>query len=185
VNTLFLRLRKSYELVLLEFKKPAFFIDKEAFEQYVKDDVFLNSHYELMYQSPPFQPGAGKPKNRIDFFSSGIMPDFVIRERLSGYVFAIEAKYRKMRNESIPSVLSTKELSGYRRFSEYHKVNTFLLLGTNGSPRCPANMFMIPLSGLDSTEISVDMLRRCELQRSTLYHPNYLQYLVRDQVFSR
>lgn len=85
-----------------------------------------------------------KPGER--YIESDLNPDFVFRHRISGAMFAVEAKYRSSLNgEGKLQWCTGEQLKRYNVFSQERNMPVYIAIGLGGRPNFPDELFLIPL----------------------------------------
>lgn len=118
------------------FGTPRSFTTGERFEHYARKYLFPRSRYELLQKTHGY-----KTKNKK--FVPSADPDFKFRDRNSGRIFYVEAKYRSSFFKGQVKWCTEKQLSHYRQRN--NELPVFVLLGTGGRPEKPAFVSLIPL----------------------------------------
>lgn len=75
-------------------------------------------------------------------------PDLKFRHKKSKREFYLECKYRSSDNISI----SEAQLKRYKRFGAINSVNVFIIIGTEGTPDSPKNLYLIPSDVIKDSE---------------------------------
>ena len=89
------------------------------------------------------------------FAAENSEPDLVIRftGKKKRAHFAVECKYRSKYHEHDTVKFDTDQLRRYEKFGENNRIPVFLILGLQGSPSKPRDLFIIPLKVILATPI--------------------------------
>jgi hypothetical protein len=119
------------------FGTPASFTTGEKFEHYARKYLFTREYYELLQKTHSY-----KTSNKNFVPSSD--PDFKFRDRRTGRIFYVEAKYRKIFFRGQVKWCTEKQLGDYQERNRENPV--FILLAVGGSPARPPFVSLIPLN---------------------------------------
>ena len=126
------------------FGTPRSFTAGEKFERYTRKYLFTSGYYELVQKTHGYKTGE---KN----FVPSADPDFKLRDRRTGKLFYIEAKYRAVFFKGQVKWCTEKQLSHYQLRNR--EIPVFILLATGGSPDRPAFVSLIPLKQVNFTTL--------------------------------
>lgn len=111
----------------------------EIFEQYVRKRLFDYNHYELLDRAPRYTA------DREQFALSALRPDFKFRERKTGLVFLVEAKYRTLYDKN--NLIRWSYRAQRERYLAYNReYPTFLLIGLGRHPERPDLLGLLPIT---------------------------------------
>lgn len=133
-----------FRLLRFLFGTPRSFTTGEKFERYARKFLFTGNRYELLQKTHGY-----KSKNKN--FVLSVDPDFKFRDRNSGRIFYVEAKYRSSFFKGQVTWCTEKQLSHYRQRN--NELPVFVLLGTGGRPEQPAFVSLIPLKQANFTSL--------------------------------
>ncbi|MBI5856792.1 MAG: hypothetical protein HZB42_04000 [Sphingobacteriales bacterium] len=133
------------------FGTPRSFTAGEKFERYARKYLFSNSRYDLLQKTHGYKT---KDKN----FVLSADPDFQFRDRRSGRIFYVEAKYRSAFFKDQVTWCTEKQLSHYQQRNREWPV--FVLLGAGGRPEQPAFVSLIPLRSASFTSLFLSHARK-------------------------
>jgi hypothetical protein len=128
------------------FGTPRSFTTGEKFERYTRKYLFTSGHYELLQKTHGY-------KTRNKNFVPSADPDFKLRDRRTGKLLYVEAKYRTTFFKGQVKWCTEKQLDHYRQRNR--EVPVFVLLATGGSPDRPAFVSLIPLKQVNFTTLFV------------------------------
>lgn len=94
------------------------------------------------------------------FPESNKYPDMEFEYKYFSYrtQFAIECKYRTNFIGGYVDICKPEKLDFYRQFQDEKEMDVYILLGVGGEPAIPKDLFLIPLSEIDSHKLHVDEL---------------------------
>jgi hypothetical protein len=124
------------------FGTPKSFTVGEKFEHYIRKYLFTQSHYELLQKTHGY-------KNKNKNYVPSADPDFKFRDRRTGKIFYVEAKFRTAFFKGQVSWCTGRQLYNYQQRNRESKV--FVLLGVGGRPDRPAFVSLIPLNDANFT----------------------------------
>lgn len=104
---------------------------------------------------------------------SNLFPDLEINYK-SGNIddsFAVECKWRKNYTNEIQWA-DNYQLANYKKYSKEMRMQVFVILGVAGSPKDPGKIFIIPLSDLEKSTISKEVLSKYEKQNKSPFFWN-------------
>lgn len=125
-----------FKILRTLFGTPKSFSAGESFENYIRNYLFTERHYELLQKTHGYR----SPKKN---YVPSADPDFKFRDRRNGKIFYIEAKYRKSFFKGQVTWCTERQLQHYQQCNREYPV--FILLGVGGSPIHPAFASLIPL----------------------------------------
>ncbi len=144
----FLRILKA---IFGELFKPKSFVKGEAFEDYLRRNVFPDEGYETLHRTHNI--------NIIDddFNEENKLPDFKFRSLSKKWEFWVEAKYRSKPGKNKIEWCKEYQLRRYRRYDK--DLALFVALGVGGSPEKPSVLYVFPLRKLPYTTAFLSALR--------------------------
>jgi len=147
-----------------ELSKPKGFAKGEAFQCFVKNQLFANNDYDLLYETPDYTA------NKHRFIDSSKNPDFIFKSRESRKEFWVEAKYRSTLYTGAYE-FKPYQLRRYKFISK--KTPVYVALGIGQRPESPKQIFLIPMKDISSKyntlshhflnkyQIPLDSMHRC------------------------
>ncbi len=109
------------------------------FEEYLLD-LFPEHQFDVIEMTHSFK------RNEKRFVESSLKPDYILRHKKSGQVFAVEAKYRSGLNpKGMLEWAKPYQLDRYREFAQKEKIPVYIAIGFAGDDDDPKDMFLIPL----------------------------------------
>lgn len=93
---------------------------------------------------------------------SNSYPDLEFQYRYYKYKsdFAIECKYRSNFVGGYVEICKPEKLRFYKQFQEEKNMDVYIMLGVGGEPTLPKDLFLIPLSKINSPKLHVDELNQ-------------------------
>jgi hypothetical protein len=96
---------------------------------------------------------------------SNMNPDFLMEfnnvKSAQKQLFAVECKYRsKVINKMVNVIKDEHQLERYRKYQKERDVLFFVVLGLEGSPKNPHEIFIIPLEDINQTDFEYNDLLR-------------------------
>jgi hypothetical protein len=96
---------------------------------------------------------------------SNMNPDFLVEfnngNRDQKQVFAVECKYRSnVINKTVNVIKDEHQLERYRKYQKARDIPFFVVLGLEGSPKNPNEIFIIPLDDIKQTDFEYNDLLR-------------------------
>ena len=136
------KINRGIKALKKELTKPDSFAKGEEFEEYVRRHLFPLSDYDLVHKTHDYI------SNYRDYVESSLKPDFKFRDRKTGEVFFVEAKWRSGRYNREDKIewCNQKQLRRYKAINRSeHKV--FVVLGFGDGPKNPEEIILFPISG--------------------------------------
>lgn len=135
----------------------------DLFENFVVDQLFKPSHYDLIYRTNSFD------QNESRFAEFTLKPDFKFRCRKTQQEFYVEAKYRSGFNAANKiEVISYNQIERFKTYQISENIPIFIVVGYGNSPDNPANVSLIPLEELAYLDLYASFLRRFEIRKGTV-----------------
>jgi len=139
----------------------------QAFENYVREKLFVIKDYELLDHSPTFT------KRKEHFALSALKPDFKFRDRKTNKQFYIEVKFRTQYAKSNEIKWSyEKQLSRYRSFNR--ECPTFLLLGIRMNGNHTMIIGLIPIEKAAYTSLFIMTIKKFQILANEPISPDNL-----------
>lgn len=136
---------KGIKAMVDEAKKPATFKIGELIEQYVRDFIFTEDWYDLVYKTPDYNA------NKNDFAEISKNPDFIFRDRYTKKDFQVEVKYRSTLVDGKIVWTNVNQLKRYQVAEKRSPV--FVLLATGNDEEPLTKVYLIPLRAIKYTGI--------------------------------
>lgn len=109
------------------------------FEEYVLD-LFPENQFDIVEMTHSFK------RNEKRYVESSMNPDFLMRHKKTGELFAVEAKYRSGLNpKGMLEWAKQYQLDRYREFAKERKIPVYIVIGFKGFDDEPDDLFIIPL----------------------------------------
>lgn len=153
---IFSSLAKGVKTVIDDMNTPQSFKDGEKFEQYVRDYLFPDSHYEMLERTHSYRANKG------DYVKSSLNPDFKFRERRTKKVFWVEVKYRADYFNGKVEWCKAEQLKRYQVVHQQTPV--FLLLGMGGWYDDPELVSLIPMNEARYVGLFPSVVERFEIE---------------------
>lgn len=139
----------------LSFKKG------EQFEEFVENNLFAQTDYELIHRTNSFQ------QNKKRFAENTMKPDFKFRCKKTLKEFYVEAKYRsKFNSENKIEIISFRQLERFRKIQDAENIPVFIVIGYQGYPNNPENLSLIPINELSYLELYSSVLNKYKINNS-------------------
>jgi hypothetical protein len=140
----------------------------KAFENYALEILFPREHFDLLERVPEFT------SNKKHFALNALNPDFKFKEKKTGRVFSVEAKYRGRRKKSNEIRWTyPAQLLRYMLFSQ--SCPTFVLIGVGGSPESPELIGLIPIEQACYSWLWIKTIRRFTIPTTSAVKSEMLQ----------
>jgi len=96
------------------------------------------------------------------YAESTLQPDLTVDFKLHDQMrsFAVECKYRSNFFQGGVVVASEEQLSCYKKFEDQQNKTVYLAIGVGGSASSPSTLYVVPLSSINSSFISLDQLKK-------------------------
>jgi hypothetical protein len=108
------------------------------FEKYVLD-LFNEKYYDIVERTHSHRT------NEQRYVESSLNPDFTIRHKPSGQVFAVECKFRSGLDSGKLHWSNPQQLKRYNEFARERNIPVYIVIGFKGVDTEPEDMFVIPL----------------------------------------
>lgn len=150
-------LSKGIQAMINEATTPESFKIGEKFENYVRENLFVDSHYDLLERTHDFHA------NNKDYVLSSMKPDFKFRDKKTKKEFYIEVKFRTSIYQNKIMWCNDKQLF---RYKEIHKEKpVFILLGLGDDPKAPEFISLIPMDHAKYTGLFPSYAEKFEINR--------------------
>ncbi|WP_224994683.1 hypothetical protein [Cesiribacter sp. SM1] len=154
-----------------ELRKPKSFVQGEAFEDYVREKIFPKTSYCLVNKAHTYL------QNSRDYVESSHKPDFEFRCRDTGYVFHVEAKYRRgaWGVDGTIAWCRPDQLQRYRALDRKEPV--FLCLGIGRKPTRLKDIYIIPMNKIYTTDFHDSFLEQYAFCPDKAVRSGFLMWL--------
>jgi len=124
------------------------------FEKYVVEK-FNKKYFKL-------KEWAGDKYVNGTYAETTLHPDLVLEFKLKGETrtFAVECKWRKNLYNNGVEFANSDQLARYRKFAKQQNIAVFIAVGVGGEASNPKYVAIIPLSEIDNTFLSLEMLKK-------------------------
>ena len=124
------------------------------FEKYVVEK-FNKKYFKL-------KDWAGDKYVNGTYAETTLHPDLVLEFKLKGETrtIAVECKWRKNLYNNGVEFANTDQLVRYRKFAKQQNIAVFVAVGVGGEASSPKYVSIIPLSEIDNTFLSLEMLKK-------------------------
>jgi hypothetical protein len=140
----------------------------KAFENFALENLFPLEDFVLLERVPEFT------RNKKHFALNALNPDFKFKDKKTGQVFFVEAKYRGRRKKS-NEIRWTYPAQLLRYLSFNRSFPTFVLIGLGGSPESPELIGLIPIEQASYIWLRVKTIRRFTIPVTTTVKSEMLQ----------
>jgi hypothetical protein len=145
-------LRTGINAMIDDANTPERFKTGQAFENYVREFIFPDSHYILVERTHSFSA------NQKDYVEASLKPDFTFRDRRTNREFYVEAK---VRTGTFNNKINWCNQSQLNRYIEYNKLKPFfLILDFDEKDQF---LSLIPLNKAKYTGLFVDYAEQFEI----------------------
>jgi len=131
-------LRAGISAMVEDANTPQSFKVGQAFEDYVREFLFINNYYTLLELTHNYNT------NQRDYVESSLKPDFTFRDHWSNKEFYVEAKFRTALYDDKFVWCNQQQLDRYNFYNRQKPV--FLILGYGKNPQYPEFLSLIPIS---------------------------------------
>jgi hypothetical protein len=152
---LFEILSKGVKAMIEEANTPESFKTGEKFENYVRQLLFIDKHYDLVERTHNYVTNK-------DHVESSLKPDFTFRDKVTKKEFYVEAKFRTGVFNGKIMWCNEKQLARYLEHNKQKPV--FLILGVGGDPKSPEFVSLIPLAQAKYTGLFLSIVEKFEIQ---------------------
>lgn len=136
--------------VVDDYRTPESFKKGEAFEKFVREEVFPKDTYQLIHKTSKYK------QNSKDFAEDSLNPDFKLRCKERQKEFHVEAKYRSNLYNNNKLFYNPAQ---FDRYKDLDKATTvFVALGLGGKPSSPLDVCVIPMRDIKSPVVSDEFL---------------------------
>jgi len=124
------------------------------FEKYVVEK-FNKKYFKL-------KEWAGDKYVNGTYAQTTMHPDLVLEFKLKGETktFAVECKWRKNLYNNGVEFANTDQLARYRKFAKQQNIAVWVAVGVGGEASNPKYVSIIPLSEIDNTFLSLELLKK-------------------------
>ena len=148
-------LRKGLQAMIDEATTPESFKIGEQFENYIRDNLFIDRYYDLIERTHNYRT------NQHDYVLSSMRPDFTFRDRMTRKEIYVEAKFRTGLYQGKVEWCKDKQLLRYLEFNRERP--TFLLLGMGNNPQKPNFVALVPMVKARYTGLFPSFLKGFEI----------------------
>ena len=146
-------LGKIAEVIKDDITTPESFKLGEAFEDYVRETLFIDRYYTLVDRAHNYKT------NKKDYIEASLKPDFLFRDHITNKEFYVEAKVRTTVYDGKIIWCNHKQLY---RYNEYHKHKpVFLILDVGDEDRF---LSLIPLDKAKYIGLFPSYARKFEIE---------------------
>lgn len=158
-------LKRVVKAAFNEVVKPESFAKGEEFERYVREWIFTVDDYELKHRTHSYNDNKG------DYIETSLAPDFIMMSKKTKKEFCLEIKFRSYFYDN--AVEWCKDYQ-YKRYLEYDKnIPVFILLGVEGTPEYPENLYLFPIRKVKYSKVFRSILEKYKIFLDKPY-PEYL-----------
>jgi len=152
-------LGKGIQAMIVEASTPESFKIGQKFEDYIRDELFINKYYDLLERTHDYNT------NSKDYVKSSLKPDFKFRDKWTKREFYVEAKFR---TGLFNGKIQWCNESQLRRYQEYDRESpVFLILGIGEKPDLPEFLSLIPMSSAKYTGLFPNYAEQFEIKIDT------------------
>jgi hypothetical protein len=138
-----------------EATTPESFKIGEQFENYVRDQLFIDRYFDLLERTHNYRT------NSQDYVLSSLKPDFTFRDRLAKREVYVEAKFRTGLYNNKVMWCNEKQLARYQSIGKERP--TFLILGMGEKPSYPGFLALIPIAKAKYTGLFPSFIQDFEI----------------------
>jgi hypothetical protein len=138
-----------------EINKPESYIKGDAFEDYIRTNLFLKDRYDILQRTHDYTT------NKEDFVENTKEPDFKFRSIKTGEEFFVEAKYRSAYYEDAIEWCKPYQLKRYKEIDQ--KTPVYITIGVGKESNSPSQIFFIPLKDIKYTKLNRSFLKDYEV----------------------
>jgi hypothetical protein len=138
------KLGKALDILLEE--------ENENYDKGVEFEKYVHSLFDLKYFSVVHWSRDIDKKHGIRIESDS-EPDFTMRYKPTNEMFAIECKFRSNLYQEKLCWATHEQVKHYNAFARGKRIPTFVVIGFQGSPSHPKEMFCVPLSDAKYPEL--------------------------------
>lgn len=146
---------KGVQTVVAEINTPKSFKIGEKFENYVRQELFVNVHYDLLEKTHNYT-------SNKDYVESSLKPDFKFRDRKTKKEFFVEVKFRGDLYNNKIVWCNERQLDRYLSYNKQSPV--FLMLGMGKNPKNPDFLALIPLTQAKYTGLFLSHAEKFEVE---------------------
>ena len=143
-----------------EATTPESFKKGEAFENFVREKLFISTYYDLVAKTHNYRD------NKADFVEVSMQPDYLFRDKRTKREFYVEVKFRSgFYRDKIEWCKSREQLKRYQIVNKSKPV--FLALGIGGEPNNPEYICIIPMEDIKYTGLFESFLNNYVVMKNT------------------
>ncbi len=151
-------LTRANRVPSIQVKKPASYVKGEAFQDFIRKQIFPLAEYAVLEKTPSFEANWG------DFIESTTNPDFKFRSRRTGGIFFVEAKYRSVCPDR--GIRWCKPYQWARYVATNKETPVFIVLGLGTYPSSPERVFLLPVQRIKYLRLFPSFLKEYEIPRN-------------------
>lgn len=129
-------LSKGWQAIVDEYSTPESFKIGEQFENYVRNELFVDRYYDIMERTHSY-------KANQDYIHSSMKPDFTFWDKWTKKEFYVEVKFRTGLYGNKIVWCNENQLIRYLQYSKQRPM--FLALGMGDSSKKPDAVYLIPM----------------------------------------
>jgi hypothetical protein len=156
---IFDKIARVTKVALNEINKPDTFVKGDAFEGYVRTQLFVKERYELLNKTHDYTT------NKDDYIENTKEPDFRFRSIKTGHEFLVEAKFRSAYYDNAIEWCKLFQLKRYKAIDKTTPV--YIILGVGKECDAPGEIFLIPLKDIKYTKLFRSFLKDYEIPSSS------------------
>jgi hypothetical protein len=149
-------------------------IKGKAFEDYIKNKIFMKENFDLLHQTHNYQ------ENEDRFIDESANPDFKFKDRATGQIFWVEAKFRsKFNDEGKLAIFNFKQ---FKRYQECNSEETpvYIAIGYEGKASSPRNISLIPMKEIKYLDLYRSTLKKYDIEPNKSI--NFSEYLKQHDI---
>ncbi|MDP2385698.1 MAG: hypothetical protein Q8M29_04965 [Bacteroidota bacterium] len=154
--SLFSILGKGLKAMYQEATTPESFKTGEKFEDYVRNELFIDKYYDLIERTHNYDT------NKKDFVEATLKPDFKFRDRLTKKEFYVEAKFRASAYNGKIIWCSDSQMQRYRNY--HRNTPVFVILGMGENPKDPGFLALMSLPNAKYTGLFPSYVKGFEIK---------------------
>lgn len=164
-------LKKGVLAAVDDMVTPESFKIGEAFENYVRENIFPFSHYKMLKKTHDYK------QNSKDYVKQSNEPDFQFESIESRKNFYLEAKYRSyVTDDNKVEWCKPNQLERYAQINKECPV--FVLIGLGGKPSEPELISLMAVKHIKYPALFVSILEKHEVKLDKPVSPDYLWSLL-------
>ena len=139
-------IKRVFNKIVEEINKPDSFVKGEEFENYVRNNIFKKSGFELIHKTHDYS------NNKGDYIKSSVLPDYKFLDKKNKKEFYVECKFRNGYYNKSNKIqwCNSNQLKRYKSINS-SDCPVFIVLGFGDNGNKPHEITCFPISSVNWT----------------------------------